>query len=74
MTLTLVQGTGGPYPGHNLVQEMTDAHAQWKGMAGTPMQARLAPGEAPRQAASRVAMGAHPIVSTAQLVSRPSDA
>jgi len=24
MTLTLVQGTGGPYPGHNLVQEMTD--------------------------------------------------
>jgi hypothetical protein len=40
MTLTLLQGTGGLYPGHNLVQEMTDAHAQWKGMAGTPMQAR----------------------------------
>jgi hypothetical protein len=24
MALTLVQGTGGLYPGHNLVQEMTD--------------------------------------------------
>jgi len=69
VTLTLVQGTGGLYPGHNLVQEMTEAHPQLKGkMTGTPMQAQLAPGEAPRRAASCAATGARSIASTARLV------